>query len=215
MTFAELQADTHRRIREASGSGVYFSVEDIKAAINAGYMELSDATEWLEEFYDLDLLKGRPYYDLFATIGPGFLSIKPAFDTERNRWLQPVAVRALDGNDRQWERVVGTPQRIFMRGIRWLGLYPRTNAEGVDRVRQYHTRLPEFMCHDDDEPGFPEAYHIGCGDFARAELFAQDGETKLALAAWNDYLAVETALEQWVNGRTQRPGVHVFGGGSR
>lgn len=214
MTFLELQTDTKRMIREATGSGIYFSDEDIRTAINDGYMELSDATEWLEEYYDLDLLVARPYYDLFSIIGPDFLSIKPAFDSERHRWLVPVAVRALDGNDSRWERVVGAPQRIFMRGIRWLGLYPRTNAEGTDQIKLYLTRLPVPMCEDDDEPGFPEAYHLGCEYYAMADLFAQDGETKLALDAWEDYLAVEAALNDWMNTRPERPLMRVFGSSS-
>lgn len=39
MTFAELETDTFRRIREATGSGVYFSTNDIRDAINAGCRE--------------------------------------------------------------------------------------------------------------------------------------------------------------------------------
>lgn len=212
MTKAELRTDVKRRLREASESGIYFADGDIDDAVNAGYMELSDAAEWFEEFLDISLLKDRPYYDLWSIIGPSFLSIKPAFDTSRHRWLQPVTVRQLDGNDRRWERVVGTPQRIFLRGLRWLGLYPRTNAEGADTVRAYYTRLPEFLCQDTDEPGFPETYHVGCVYFALADLWAQDGETALALGAWTDYLAVESALTGWVQGRTDRPLMRVLGG---
>lgn len=214
MTFAEQKADVFRRIREATGSGVYFSTQDIGDAINAGYMELSDASEWQEEFLDIALLKDRPYYDLWSIIGLSFLSVKPGFDTSRNRWLEPSTVRALDEQDPRWERVVGTPQRTFLRGIRWLGFYPRTHTEGTDRIRQYYTRLPEPLCEDDDEPGFPEDFHVGCQHFALADLFAQDGETRLALAAWQDYLAIETALIGWVQGRTDRPMVRIMGGGS-
>lgn len=211
MTFAELQTDVFRRLREATTSGVYFSTEDIKEAINAGYMELSDASEWYEEALEIDLLKDRPYYDLFALIGAIFLSIKPAFDESANRWLIPSTVRALDGNDRQWDRVQGRPARIFMRGLRWLGLYPKTNADGT-LVKLYYTRLPEFLCEPGDEPGFPEAYHDGIVQFALADLYAQDGETALAVAAWQTYLGFETQLQQWVDGRMRRPLTRVLGG---
>jgi hypothetical protein len=210
MTFAEMQVDVRRGVRELAPTDTYFSDEDIRDALNAGYMELSDASEWLEGFVDMPLLFDRPYYDLFSIIGPDFLSVKPAFDTARNRWLEPSTVRQLDLHDPRWERVVGTPQRIFLRGLRWLGLYPRIHAEG-DTIRLYHTRLPVELCEEGDEPGFPEAYHIGCVHFAVADLFAQDGETRLALGAWKDYTEVETALIGWVQGRTDRPILRVFG----
>lgn len=211
MTFAEMQTEVFRRLREASCSGVYFSTYDIQDAINAGYMEASDATEWLEEYLEIDLLKARPYYDLFTLIGCNFLSIKPIFDEGSNRWLRPSNVRGLDNCDRRWERVVGTPQRFVLRGLRWLGLFPRTNADsGVEKL--YYTRLPEPLCADDDEPGFPEAYHTLCVDFALADLWAQDAESKLALGAWGDYLEGEGKLQLWVNGREARPLTRVLGG---
>ena len=211
MTFVELKDETFRQVREATGSGVYFSTDDIGAAVNAGYAELSDATEWCEEYVTIDLLKSRPYYDLFALIGCGFLSIKPGFHEDTNRWLIPSTVRALDGNDRRWERVVGTPQRVFLRGLRWLGLWPRTTADS-GTLKQYYTRLPVPLCLDTDEPGFPEAYHIGCVHFALADLYAQDGETKRALGAWADYLAIEDSLMLWVNRKIARPHTPVLGG---
>lgn len=211
MTFAEIQAEIRRRVRESTDSGIFFSTEDIKEAANAGYMELSDATEWCEDAREIDLLKDRPYYDLFTLIGAFFLSIKPAFDEETSRWLVPSTVRALDGNDRRWERVVGRPVRLFMRGLRWLGLYPRVNADGTT-IKVYFTRLPEMLCDDDDEPGFPEAFHDGIVEFALADLFAQDGETGHAVAAWKEYLTVEARLQQWVDGRLQRPLTRVLGG---
>ena len=210
MTFAELQTETFRRIREAVGSGVYFSTEDIKDALNDGYAELSDVTEWFEEYLEIDLLRRRPYYDLFSLIGRSFLSIKPAFDEQVNRWLIPSTVRGLDDHDRRWERVVGRPQRLILRGIRWLGLYPRTEADGTT-IKVYYTRLPEPLCADDDEPGFPEGYHQGLVAYALCDLFAQDGESRLSEAAWAEYLGYEHQLQQWVQHRPSRPLMHVMG----
>ncbi len=211
MTFAELCADTKRGLREASGSGVYFGDGDISEAVNAGYAELSDASEWHEATQVLTLLEQRPYYDLFTILGHGFLSLKPVFDEATSRWLHPSTVRGLDQHDRRWERVSGRPQRAFLRGVRWLGLWPRTNADGTTLTLHF-TSLPTPLDADADEPGFPDAYHVGCVHFALADLFAQDGETRLALRAWADYLAIEAQLTAWVDGRLQRPRVRVLGG---
>lgn len=217
MTLLEMRTEVKRRIREASasvpeatGSGVYFSDRDVDDAINDGYMEMSDQTEWFEETLDLSLVTSRPYYDLFSIIGCFFLSIKPAFDRQTNRWLVPSTVRGLDNNDRRWERVVGEPQRIFLRGLRWLGIYPRIHSDG-NLIKLYYTRLPEPLCADTDEPGFPETYHDGCVHFAIADLFAQDAETKFALDSWQDYLFFETGLQQWVDSREDRPLTRILG----
>lgn len=215
MDLLEMREETKSHIRESGCQGVFFTDREVDDAVNAGYMELSDAAEWFEEYLNIDLLKNRPYYDLFNIIGPFFLSVKPAFESQSNRWLFPSTVRALDDGDRRWERSTNLPQRIFMRGIRWLGLWPKTNVDGDGTypTKVYYTRLPEFLCEVTDEPGFPQTYHIGCVHFARAQLLAQDGETKLAMEAWADYLKVEDDLKLWVNERVRRPLAPVLGSG--
>lgn len=212
MTLAEMHADVKRRLHEASGSGVYFAYNDIRDALHAGYMEISDASEWCEQTLGIPILKDRQYYDLQTIIGPRFLSLKPVFDEATNRWLIPSTVRGLDTHDQRWERVTGRPVRHVMRGIKWMGVYGRETAAGT-YLRASYTALPAPLCDDTDEPGFPAAFHVGCVYYALADLFAQDAESPLALAAWQDYLAIETALTQWVNDRIQRPQLRVMGGG--
>lgn len=215
MTKLDLREETKRLIRESGCQGVFFADDDVDDAVNAGYHELSDACEWFEEKLDIDLLKNRPYYDLFAIIGPVFLSVKPAFESQSNRWLFPSTVRALDEGDRRWETSTNLPQRIFMRGLRWMGLWPKTNADGDGTypTKVYYTRLPEFLCDLDDEPQFPEAYHMGCAHYAASELLALDGETRLALEQWANYLAHENGLSDWLNHRIARPIAPVLGSG--
>jgi hypothetical protein len=213
VTKREIRENIQRDMREArSGqtSGSYFSDDDIDDAANDGYMEMSDAAEWFEEYLEFDLLKDRRYYDLFTLIGKVFLSIRPAFDEQVNRWLVPSTVRELDQRDPRWERVVGRPQRIFLRGLRWLGFWPRYGSDGTT-VKQYYTRLPVPLCAETDEPGFPEAYHMGIVYFAETELYATDGETTLALESWKSYLAMEKELTAWVNKREDRPLGRVLG----
>jgi hypothetical protein len=203
MTFLELKQDVARRLAEVNGR-VFWSNQDIGDAVNLGYAEMSDACEWKEAYLEVDLLNDRPYYDLFRLIGDSFLGIRPIFDEQTNRWLIPSSARQLDTNDRRWERVTGEPQRCFLRGLRWLGLYPRIQSD-VGLVKVYYTALPDPLVNDDDEPGFPEAFHGGIVDFALTDLFAQDGETAFALACWKDYLEQEARLSAWVNGRAADP----------
>lgn len=208
-----MRADVFRRLHEAASAPVFWTVEDVDTAIDEGYAELSDATEWNEQYLEIDLLTNRPYYDLQTIIGKTFLSLRPAFDEATNRWLIPSHVRHLDARDRRWERVTGGPQRLLLHGLRWLGLFPRTQTEtGV--IKLYHTALPPAL-EDEDEPGFPENFHLGCVEFALADLWAQDAETKRALAAWDAYLTTEAALMAWVEGRASGPMLHGFAGPGR
>jgi hypothetical protein len=204
MTKAQIMAEVARRLDEASPSAATFwSTDDLNAAIDLGYEELSDETEWNEQWLDVDLLNDRPYYDLVTIIGASFLSLRPAFDRQTNRWLIPSTVRQLDAHDRRWERVTGEPQRLFLRGLRWLGLYPRIQSD-VGQIKLFHTALPTPLA-DDDEPGFPDTFHYGLVEFALTELWAQDGEAALALHAWDAYLAIEAGVTAWLEGRAAGP----------
>lgn len=210
MTFGAIKTEIGRRLAEVSGR-VFWSDDDIATAANLGYAEISDATEWNEQWVDIDLLNDRPYYDLRRVVGDAFLAIKPAFDRQTNRWLIPSAVRQLDANDRRWERVTGEPQRLIMRGLWWLGLFPRLQAE-TGSIKQYYTALPDDLLDDDEEPGFPDTFHYGIVEFALTDLWAQDGETALALQAWGAYLKTEGGLSAWVQGRAGGPMRRGFAG---
>jgi hypothetical protein len=209
MTKAELRDETKRRLAEAQPS-VFWSDADVDAAVALGYQELSDASEWNELWIDITLLQDRPYYDLRYVIPDTLLSIKPCFDRNTNRWLIPSTVRELDMNDRRWERATDRPQRIFLRGLYWLGLFPRIQSDGSKDLKQYYTALPPPLVDEWDEPGFPDTFHMTIVDFAETDLWAQDGETTLATAAWGRYESGEKALIAWVQERSAVPGLHGF-----
>jgi hypothetical protein len=205
VTFAEMKREVRRRLAEAQ-PGAFWSDDDIAVALNEGLVELTDETEWLEEAIHLDLLHDRPYYNLRTIIGDRFLSTRPTFDTQTNRWLLPTGLLTMDQHDRRWERVVGEPQRFLVRGLWWFGLWPRLDAD-LGTVRLAYTALPDPLADDEDEPGFPETFHYGLVDYALTDLWAQDGEAARALAAWAAYLKTETDLGAWVNKRMVASGV--------
>lgn len=207
MTFEDLKAVVFRRLNESASSPVFWTEDDVEDALNAGYMELSDQTEWHEETRTLDLLNDRPYYDARTVFGETFLAVGRLFDETTNRWLIPSSVRELDGAYARWEQVTGEAVRVITRGLWWIGLWPRTQTES-GTVRVDIVTLPEPFADEDEEPGFPDAFHDGPIEWALADLWAQDGEATRALAAWDRYLAIETALQAWVNDRTISPRVH-------
>jgi hypothetical protein len=231
MTLAEMEAETFRRLR-LEAVPVFWTAADVREALNEGYAELSDATEWYEQFVGLGILNDRPLYDLRTILGPSFLAIKPGYDEQTSRWLWATSIKQFDAHDRRWERIVGEPQRTFTRGLWWLGFYPRPHVPRTVRparprwvalppadrlvqeagvIKQYYTALPPPLVEDDDEPGFPESFHDGCIHFALTDLWAQDAESTRALKSWKDYLDTETRLQLWVDERASGPMNHVMG----
>src|ERR1043165_2545761 len=94
MTFGEMKALVSRRLAEVNGR-TFWTDADIAEALNAGYLELSDACEWNEQRVTIDLLNDRPYYDLRTIIGDRFLAVRPAYNLQTSRWLIPPVARRL------------------------------------------------------------------------------------------------------------------------
>ena len=204
MTFAQLQVQTFRRLREVQAAPVFWTGDEVATAVNEGYAEISDQSEWYERTRTIDLVSQRPWYDLRDVLGSDVLAPTATFQVETNRWLTPSISRALDAVDRRWEQVTGLPQRVLTQGLWWLGFMPRVTGD-TGTVRQSYTALPPALSEDNDEPGFPEQYHQGLVEFACADLWAQDGETTYALQAWQRYLNYEGQLSAWVQGRLSVP----------
>lgn len=207
MTFAELKAEVFRRLEEAASAPVFWTDADVALALNDGYQEISDATEWCEDIFTLALLRERPYYDVrFLTPRP-VLRLTAAFNNQTQRWLTPCVPTDLDAGYRRWETVTGEPTHQMVRGLWFLGLWPMADEEHGS-IQQHFTTLPASLRLAADEPGFPETVHYGLVEYALADLWAQDAEATKATTAWQTYLAFEAALMDWVQGRAAVPLVH-------
>lgn len=210
MTRAQLKAETFRRLHESATSPVFWTEDDVEDALDEGYAELSDASGWYERTLTLDLLNDRPWYDLRDVLGADFLGLGPTFNDTTSRWLTPTSVRELDARDRRWEANEGQPQRVMTHGLWWIGFWPRVQADS-GTLTQYLTALPTALSDDTDVPGFPSTYHMGIVEFALTDLWAQDGETERAMAAWAAYLQIEAGLTAWVDQRASVPRMGGYG----
>lgn len=204
MTFAQLKTHTFSRLEESATVPVFYTEADVEAALNAGLAELSDASEWDERFQTIDLLDDRPWYDGRTVIGSHLLTLGPAFSDDTNRWLIPTAGIELDRADTRWERVPGYPQRVLTNGLWWFSYWPRMGSD-LGTVKQYFTALPDDLDDDTDEPGFPEPYHYGLVEYAVYDLFAQEGESAVAMQSWAEYLRYEASLTAFMTGRLSEP----------
>ena len=204
MTFSELIAETFRKLREVRSDTRYWMEEDVRTAINEGYVEISDAVEWNERYQIVDILLDRPYYDARTVLRSSFLVLGPAFNVTTSRWLIPTVPRDLEVGDLRWEERQAEPDRFLIRGLWWFSYWPWKHlASG--QVKQYYCALPTPLEEDEDEPGFHSSCHYGLVEYALADLFAQDGETDLAWVHWKAYLVYETTLHGRKHGRSSIP----------
>lgn len=210
MTLAEIKAEVFRRLDESASTQVFFTEADVEAAIGDGLSELSDATEWDERWQTVDLLAARPWYDVRTILGTHVLSVREAFHEDTNRWLVTGRQSDLDRADARWERVPAPPQRMMTAGLWWVSYWPRIGSD-TGTVKQYYTALPDALEDDADEPGFPEPYHYALVEYAIYDLKAQEGETTMALQAWEAYLRYEASLQAFVDGRLSDPMVLGYG----
>ncbi len=203
MNFRELQTRIRRRLNEAGVT--YFTDDDIKSSINEGYQELADATEFYEREAMIRMIKGHTYYNLIYNLEDTFLSPRRAQNVTTQQWLEPTTTLELDRHTySSWETVRGEPQKHWLRGNWWYGVFPKPTSESVG-MRLIYTAIPPQMEDDDEEPEqIPLEFHLGIAEYAESDLYAQMRETKKALAHWQRFETFVDRLKAYVEGRTQR-----------
>lgn len=212
MTLAEQETEVWRRLGQESVNVGFWNSTDIRAAIGDGYEEMSDESEWYERSVNIPQLSNRTYYDLLHICGTQFLGPRRAFNTTTHRWLEPLGPRDLDYHTyRQWEVNTGQPQRMMARGLLWLGMYPKPDADS-GFVRFYFTAIPPAMTRDSDTPGFPQEFHQGIVEYALFDLLAQEAQTKKAIAHFQQFIAIRQALQEYVDKRVEMDRVNAVRG---
>ena len=214
MTLAGMRTEVFRRLNENSVSPDFWTEADVDEAINDGLEEISDASEWYERHASIPILKQRPYYDLRTTLGDDtILSPGRALNVQTNRWIDPTHVRDLDYHTyRRWESIsTGQLERMFLRGMWWLGFFPQGSADS-GWVRFWYKAIPSRLVNATDEPGFPKEFHYGLVEYAVGDLLGQEGETKKSLKFWQAYQEKEVGLTDYANSRQSRDRIQALHG---
>lgn len=200
MNFLELQTRVFRALDESQAAPRFWTAQDIKDAINEGYEEISDATDWYEVNEDLTPTANTTYHDLDTLLVTFPLTVTGVFNTQTNRWLTPSSAEELDGEIDRWEVIVGPPERFWLKGLFKIGFFPKPPTAAP--LTLYFSSMPVPLNLDADVPGFPVEFHLALLEYAKYDLLSQDGETKEALLCWGRYLAYEAGLAAWVKQRT-------------
>lgn len=64
MNFLEMRTEVFQRLRTSAASSIYWSVADVNRALNDGWEDLADYTEWYEVLSRISLISGHTYYDM-------------------------------------------------------------------------------------------------------------------------------------------------------
>ena len=214
MTLAEMRTEVFRRLNENSVSPDFWTQSDVDEALNDGLEEISDASEWYERHASIPILNQRPYYDLRTNLGDDtILSPGRALNVQTNRWLEPTYVRDLDYHTyRRWENITtGQTERMFLRGLWWLGFFPQ-NGSDSGFIRFWYTSLPPTLVNTYDEPGFPREFHLGLVEYALGDLLGQEGETKKAMKFWAAYQGYEAGLMAFADKRQSKDRLQALHG---
>jgi len=202
-----MQTEVFRRLDEDSSSPAFWTLAQIKTALNEGYEEITDACEWNETSGTITTAADTTYYDLSSEL-TNFLAVRRIQNVTTSRWLTATHWRELDNSEvASWQAVDGEPQYWFLRGLDQLGLFP----VGASSIKVYYTSLPTALSADGDTPTFPQEYHYSLVDYALYDLLAQEGETRKASRYWDRYLRGAAELKDHVQSRGRISRVAVLG----
>lgn len=216
MQFVDMQTEVYRRFEETSAAQKWASQSQIIAALNDGYEEISDVTEWNETSFTVSKTASTMYYDLSSTSVYSAAATNPVITVRRiwnvdtEKWLVPGDYTEFDRSRRQWELNEGETQYFWLRGLWWLGVYPRPSATSGS-FTVYASVQPTALSADSDTPSFPEEFHLGLVEYAMYDLLCQDNEFQKAGRYYKRFEEKQEALRRFVLQRPTKDRVGVLG----
>ena len=209
MTYTQLKAEVRRRLNETSAN--FWADADVNAAINDGYAEMSDVSEWYKRSSTVTLTTNTTYYTPSTLTSTEFLSPVACQNATTKKWLEMVDERWLDENMYpRWESISSEPEYMLMRGLFKIGFTPKPTTSR--QLTFYYSSIPSALSSGSDEPGFPQEYHFGIVEYALYDLHCQEGEIDKALDNWKAYLEYENGLVKYSDNPIAIPKVNSFNG---
>jgi hypothetical protein len=195
------------RLRLPQGSENFWSDADLLKAYNEGLDELSEGTEFFETHIGLRRRKFATYHDLRGVLPETALRITGVFDPSAMRWVHPISVRDLDlWMGRGWEDHGTAPLYWFVRGLFWLGIYPRPGDDDSPVTIYFTATHPHAVAEGESNglessPGIPPDHETTVEEYMLSDLFSQARESEKAMAHWQSYTAGEALLRDQVRQR--------------
>lgn len=199
------------RARLPAGSELYWGQSDLVSYYNDALDELSERTEFHERYATVKRRKWATLTDLRGILPEEAIRVTAVWSPATNRWLEPTTVRELDWNlGRGWERNTDLARGWFMRGLWWLGTYPRP-GDDVSPLRAYFSAMHPHVVDDGSQgqgltavPAIPPDFEVALQDHMLYQAFAEHREPRRALGHWADFVARVADLKALVERRVAR-----------
>ena len=184
--------------------------QGIYDAINEGLDELSEQTLFYERYVTIPINPDQTYYDLRGYLPETIIGVTSVWSTVRGDWLTPIEE---DDLGFKWEESTGDPQMFWLRGIYWLGVWPKGSSTSTGYLRVHFAGMaPRFSTPQDVLSDLPDDLVPALEEYALYELNAQDRETERSLAHWEKYQKMEKQLGDFIDKRIVRAKHGVLGG---
>jgi len=206
------------RARLPATSSNFWSDDDLIEAYNDALDELSEATEFYELNATVPRRKWHSLTDLSGILPEEVIRITAVWNMGSQRWMDPTTPRELDRMlGRGWEQNVDVSRFWFMRGLKWLGTYPRP-GDDVSPVRVYFSAKHPHVSADGGlgygltAPSMlPPDFDSAIEEYSLYALISQHRESKKAMEHYQAYLEMERDLKQHVEGRITRDRIPHMG----
>lgn len=209
--FVTLQTNVFRELGEDSASPNYWTLAQVKAAINEGQYELAALTEFQETSESLSLTSGTQYYNLKSSLSRSDIFFVSKVYHSSTKWLFPISAQDLDNAAYiQWEKITGSaPTHFIQRGTYWVGFYPKPSAN--TSVTVYYSYPPADLSGNSDTPAFPPDYHYLLEKYAVYSLLCQEAEYLKAEPYYAEFLSGAEGMKRYIDNRGGRDMVPVLG----
>lgn len=172
---------------------------DIILAINEGLDDLSEFSRFYERHVSVPIGNLRTYYDLRGWLPESALGVTSVWSDVIEDWLDPANVSELRT---RWEQSTGPSRRFFMRGLFWMGVWPKAETTAGSFRVYFSGFAPHFLHGQSVLRDLPDDYVVALEEYAIYCLAADDGESSRALAHYTDYFKKAEELADFVERRT-------------
>jgi hypothetical protein len=159
---------------------------------------------WFRAEHQFQVQDDVTYYDLRDWAPFEIIKVRAIWNEALQRWLIPSAVSDLEVRYRRWEASAMAVDRFFLRGNFTLGIFGKPSisdeAYTADMLTVLSTAVPPPLLPSDYVIPHPEEFCEGEILYALYDLKAQEGETKLALDFWKQYMVIADKMQAWARG---------------
>jgi len=193
MTFATMQTRVQKKLR--SFGDITWDATEIKQAINDGYWEFCRITHILQKRDYVTITHNTATFSLPETPTSGTDTVSSIIKVWNASWrlvdspytetpLTVMSTRKMDRIVGDWRSATGENVQYVLTDaadISKITIYPMidTAAHAAERkLYVNYSYLPVEMSATSDTPGFAEAYHMACVEYAVSTLKEDDVQSK-------------------------------------